>query len=112
MEKKDAVGSLAALAHPVRLEVFRALVVAGQSGLTPGVMSEGLRIPAATLSFHLKELAHSGLVNQERDGRHLIYRAGYERMNALIGYLTENCCQGAACATTEQDAALRLLIVT
>lgn len=105
MEEKDAVVSLAALAHSVRLEVFRALVVAGQSGLTPGVMHEGLGIPPATLSFHLKELAHAGLVSQERDGRHLIYRAAYERMNALIGYLTENCCQGAACATTEAAAA-------
>lgn len=105
MEAKEAVESLAALAHSVRLEVFRALVVAGQNGLTPGVMHEGLGIPPATLSFHLKELAHSGLVTQERDGRHLIYRAAYERMNTLLGYLTENCCQGATCATTETDAA-------
>jgi DNA-binding transcriptional ArsR family regulator len=105
MEQTSAVQALGALAHPVRLEIFRALVVAGPGGLTPGVMHEGLGVPAATLSFHLKELAHAALVTQERDGRHLIYRAAYERMNALLGYLTENCCQGAACATDSADAA-------
>ncbi len=97
MEENDVVRALAALAHPVRLQVFRALVVTGPSGLTPGAMQEGLAVPPATLSFHLKELAHAGLVTQERDGRYLIYRAAFEQMNALIGYLTRNCCQGAAC---------------
>jgi len=97
MEANEVVQGLAALAHPLRLEVFRALVVAGQSGLTPGVIQEALGIPAATLSFHLKELANSGLVTQERASRYLVYRAAYEHMNALLGYLTENCCQGAAC---------------
>ena len=100
MEENDIVRALAALAHPVRLQVFKALVVTGPSGLTPGAMQEGLAIPPATLSFHLKELMHAELVTQERDGRYLIYRAAYERMNALIGYLTENCCQGLACAVT------------
>ncbi|MFL6698677.1 MAG: ArsR/SmtB family transcription factor [Vitreoscilla sp.] len=98
MESEDVVKSLAALAHPLRLQVFRALVVAGEPGLTPGVMQEGLGVPAATLSFHLKELAASGLVTQERASRNLVYRAAYDNMNALLGYLTENCCQGAACA--------------
>ncbi|MDM0044922.1 metalloregulator ArsR/SmtB family transcription factor [Variovorax dokdonensis] len=98
MESKDVVQCLAALAHPVRLEVFRALVVSGQDGLTPGVMQEALGIPPATLSFHLKELVSSGLVTQERASRYLIYRAAYENMNALLGYLTDNCCQGAGCA--------------
>ncbi|MEO8153180.1 MAG: metalloregulator ArsR/SmtB family transcription factor [Rhizobacter sp.] len=97
MEESEAVKSLAALAQPVRLQVFRALVVAGQAGMTPGTMAEGLGVPAATLSFHLKELVHAGLVTQERASRNLIYRAAYERMNALLGYLTENCCQGAEC---------------
>jgi DNA-binding transcriptional ArsR family regulator len=105
MEQTAAVQALGALAHPIRLEIFRALVVAGRSGLTPGVMHEGLGIPPATLSFHLKELAHAGLATQQRDGRHLIYRAAYERMNALVDYLTENCCQGAACRTTDAEAA-------
>lgn len=96
--ESEVVRSLAALAQPVRLRVFRALVVTGQAGLTPSAMAEGLDIPPNTLSFHLKELAHAGLVTQERASRHIIYRAAYERMNALLGYLTENCCEGAACA--------------
>jgi len=97
MEKNEVAKSLAALAHPMRLRVFRALVVVGKDGLTPGTMSEALGLPAATLSFHLKELMHAGLVTQERASRHLIYRAAYGHMNALLGYLTENCCQGAEC---------------
>ncbi|MBU2284906.1 MAG: helix-turn-helix domain-containing protein, partial [Gammaproteobacteria bacterium] len=88
---------LAALAQPVRLRVFRALVVAGPAGLTPGVLSEQLEVAPTSLSFHLKELTHAGLVSQERDGRNLIYRASFDRMNALLGYLTENCCEGQAC---------------
>jgi DNA-binding transcriptional ArsR family regulator len=98
MDEQDVVRSLAALAQPVRLKVFRALVVTGQAGLTPGAMAEGLGIPPNTLSFHLKELAHAGLVTQERASRNIIYRAAYARMNALLGYLTENCCEGAGCA--------------
>jgi len=97
MEEIDVVKSLGALAQPVRLRVYRALVVAGKAGLTPGVMAEGLGVPAATLSFHLKELTFAGLVTQERASRNLIYRAAYDRMNELLGYLTENCCQGAEC---------------
>ncbi len=99
MQEADVVRSLAALAQEVRLRVFRALVVAGQEGLTPGILSEQLGIAPNTLSFHLKELAHAGLVTQERQGRNLIYRAEYQAMNALLAYLTENCCQGAACLT-------------
>jgi DNA-binding transcriptional ArsR family regulator len=98
MQETEAVQAIVALGHPMRLRVFRALVVAGDEGLTPGVMAEGLGIAATALSFHLKELATAGLVTQQRDGRYLIYRAAYERMNGLLGYLTENCCQGAACA--------------
>lgn len=97
MEENDVVRSLTALAQPLRLQVFRALVVVGRQGLTPGTIAEALQIPAATLSFHLKELTHSGLVSQQRDGRHLIYRAEFGRMNALLGYLTANCCQGESC---------------
>ena len=98
MDEQDVVKSLAALAQPVRLQVFRALVVRGQDGLTPGAMAEGLGIPQTTLSFHLKELTNAGLVRQERASRNIIYRAAYERMNALLGYLTDNCCEGAVCA--------------
>ena len=97
MEETDVIKALAALAQPLRLRVFRALVVVGKQGLTPGTMCEALGIPAATLSFHLKELVQAGLVTQERASRHLIYRAAYERMNALLSYLTQNCCQGAEC---------------
>lgn len=91
MHETDVVLSLAALAHPVRLQVFRALVVSGQSGLTPGVMQEGLGIPATTLSFHLKELSNAGLVTTERASRHLVYRAAAARMDDLLGYLASNC---------------------
>lgn len=97
MEETEVVRSLAALAHPSRLQVFRALVVVGQAGLTPGTMAQALAMPAATLSFHLKELVNAGLVAQERAGRNLVYRAAYERMNAVLGYLTAHCCQGAQC---------------
>ncbi|MGY2486380.1 ArsR/SmtB family transcription factor [Cupriavidus sp. CP313] len=98
MEENDVVRSLAALAHGLRLQVFRMLVVAGPGGMTPGAMVERLGVPAATLSFHLKELAHAGLVTQERDGRNLIYRAAFAHMNALLGYLTANCCEGVEAA--------------
>ena len=101
MEEQDVVKSLAALAQPVRLRVFRALVVAGPDGLTPGALTEQLDVPATSLSFHLKELTHAGLVSQERDGRHLIYRASFDHMTDLLGYLTEHCCQGRSCSATE-----------
>ena len=98
MNESDVIRALAALGHPARLQVFRALVITGKAGMTPGVMQEGLDISATALSFHLKELTSAGLVTQERAGRNLIYRAAYEQMNALLGYLTDNCCQGAECA--------------
>ncbi len=99
MEENDVVRSLAALAQPIRLRVFRALVVAGPAGLTPGALTESLEVSGTSLSFHLKELMHAGLVSQERQGRNLVYRAAFEQMNGLLAYLTENCCQGEACAT-------------
>ena len=97
MNDNDIIKALSALAHPVRLTVFRSLVVAGAAGVTPGVMQEALDIPATTLSFHLKELTNAGLVNIERSSRNLVYRAAYDQMNALITHLTDNCCQGASC---------------
>lgn len=105
MESTDVVRSLAALAQPMRLQVFRCLVVAGQEGLTPGALVEAIGVPATSLSFHLKELTHAGLVSQERQGRHLIYRAAFAQMDALLGYLTENCCQGEACTPAESSLA-------
>jgi|SRR6476469_6946468 len=98
MEESQVVKALAALAQPVRLRLFRALVVTGPQGLTPGTMAEGLGVSASALSFHLKELANAGLIRVERSSRNLIYRAEFGHMNALLGYLTENCCEGAACA--------------
>lgn len=107
MEEADAVRSLAALAQPLRLRVFRTLVVAGPEGLTPGALAEQLVVAGNTLSFHLKELTHAGLVTQERQGRNLVYRASFSTMNELLGYLTENCCEGVACSTTDAAASCR-----
>jgi DNA-binding transcriptional ArsR family regulator len=100
MNEKAAVAALAALAQGMRLRVFRALIGAGPQGLTPGALSATLGVPASTLSFHLKELMHAGLVSQQRDGRNLIYRPSIGQMNALLEYLTAHCCQGAACEAT------------
>jgi DNA-binding transcriptional ArsR family regulator len=97
IDESGAVRSLAALAQPYRLRAFRALVVAGPAGLTPGTLANGLGLTPSGLSFHLKELTHAGLVTQERRGRFLIYRAAFAQMNGLLSYLTENCCQGEAC---------------
>ena len=97
MKETDVVRALAALAQAVRLRVFRAVVVAGHEGLTPGAMAEQLAVAPNTLSFHLKELVHAGLIGQERQGRNLIYRASFATMNELLGYLTDHCCQGTPC---------------
>ena len=97
MDENDVVRALVALAQESRLRVFRALVVAGPDGMTPGDLSAQLGYAGTLLSFHLKELAAAGLVTQERQGRNIRNRAAFEQMNALLGYLTENCCQGAAC---------------
>ena len=104
MNESDVVSSLGALAHPARLRVFRALVVAGRQGLTPGSMTDSLGTPSSTLSFHLKELMAAGLVTQERASRNLVYRAAFGRMNDLLGYLTENCCSGGACEISQDTA--------
>jgi DNA-binding transcriptional ArsR family regulator len=103
MENKYVIKALAALAQPNRLQIFRSLVVRGSEGLTPAMMAEALGMPANTLSFHLKELMHADLISQERSGRHLIYRAQYDRMNAVLAYLSQNCCQGQACELTPED---------
>lgn len=97
MNEDQAVAALGALAHAQRLRVFRALVVAGPAGLTPGVLAAELDVARNALSFHLKALAQAQLVTAEQQGRHLIYRAEYGRMNALVAYLTEHCCQGGVC---------------
>ena len=105
MEEQDVIRALAALAAPIRLRAFRTLVIAGPLGLTPGAIGEELGVPGTTLSFHLKELLHAGLLSQTRDGRNLIYRADYARMGGLLAYLTDHCCQGASCLAIPQAAA-------
>jgi ArsR family transcriptional regulator len=104
MEEQQIIRSLAALAQTHRLKVFRLLVVAGQQGLTPGALAEALELPAATLSFHLKELTNAGMVTQERVSRNMVYRAEFDHMNALLAYLTDNCCQGEACLPASTTA--------
>lgn len=107
MEEPEVIRSLLALAQAMRLRVFRALVVAGPGGLTPGALTEALEVPATSLSFHLKELAHAGLISQERQGRHLIYRASFEQMSSLLAYLSEHCCQGQSCVVDQAAPAPR-----
>jgi ArsR family transcriptional regulator, arsenate/arsenite/antimonite-responsive transcriptional repressor len=94
MEKSDAVAALAALAQDNRLEVFRLLVRAGQAGISAGRVAETLGLAPNTLTFHFDRLRHAGLVSVRREGRSIIYTARYETMNALVDYLTENCCRG------------------
>ena len=97
MDERTAVTALAALAQDARLRVFRALVGAGPEGMTPGALAAMLDVPNSTLSFHLKELVHAGLVSTEREGRNLNYRPALMRMNALLAYLTDHCCMGQPC---------------
>lgn len=102
MEDKFVIKALAALAQTNRLQIFRALVVKGNDGLTPAMLAESLGMPANTLSFHLKELMNADLISQERSGRNLIYRAQYDHMNAVLAYLSQNCCQGQACEVSPE----------
>jgi ArsR family transcriptional regulator len=102
MKKPDAVAALAALAQDSRLDVFRLLVEAGPQGLPAGGVAGALKLAPNTLTFHFVRLRDAGLVTVRREGRSMIYAARYDTMNALLAYLTENCCQGAqeACAPT------------
>jgi ArsR family transcriptional regulator, arsenate/arsenite/antimonite-responsive transcriptional repressor len=94
MEILNTVLALSALAQEHRLEVFRLLVQAGKNGVPAGKIGEQLDIPLSTLSFHLNQLKQAGLIRCRREGRTLFYSAHYASMNALMAYLTENCCQG------------------
>lgn len=98
MESILAVAALAALAHEGRLAIYRLLVEAGPDGMSVSGIGAKLDMPGATLSFHLNQLKHAGLVRVRRDGRQLIQTADFTRMNALLAYLTENCCGGHSCA--------------
>ncbi|MFK7909737.1 MAG: ArsR/SmtB family transcription factor [Akkermansiaceae bacterium] len=94
MELNEAADALSALAQPNRLEVFRLLVRCGEQGICAGDIAGQLRIAKPTLSFHLKELSHAGLIISERDGRSIIYRLNIQGMSSLMQFLTEDCCQG------------------
>ncbi|WP_448206004.1 ArsR/SmtB family transcription factor [Azospirillum sp. sgz302134] len=102
MEKKAVLSALAALSQETRLDIFRLLVQAGPEGLAAGAIAESLGVAPATLSFHLSNLSHAGLIAQRRESRSLIYSADYDRMNALMAFMTENCCgrpvNAAVCA--------------
>lgn len=97
MNTLDAVDSLRALAHQTRLAAYRALVEAGPQGMAVGELRGALALPAATLTAHLNQLRSAGLVTDEREGRVIRIRADFDRMNDLVGFLTENCCGGKPC---------------
>ena len=104
MEKTDAVAALSALAQDNRLDVFRLLVQAGREGMAAGAVAEALGLAPNTLTFHFDRLRIADLVMVRREGRSMIYAARYETMNALLNFLTENCCKGAPCAPNGQRA--------
>jgi DNA-binding transcriptional ArsR family regulator len=98
MEKRKALSALAGLSQESRLDIFRLLVERGPEGMSAGAIGERLGVPNATLSFHLKELSHAGLVTGRQAGRFIYYSPNFATVNALVDYLTENCCKGASCA--------------
>jgi ArsR family transcriptional regulator len=107
MNSNLVVRALSALAHESRLAIFRALVVAGPSGLPAGEIAQHLGISPSSLSFHLKDLSHAELVTSRQEGRFVFYTANFDAMNGLIGFLTENCCEGAACVVSDSPDCYR-----
>lgn len=107
MEKTDAVAALAALAQDNRLDVFRLLVQAGPEGMPAGAVADQLDLAPNTLTFHFDRLRMAGLVTVRREGRSMIYAAQFDTMNALVTFLTENCCAGAPCAPAAQCKPVR-----
>ncbi len=97
MKTAEVIAALAALAHEHRLAIYRALVEQGPNGLPAGQIAEDVGLIPSSLTFHLQHLVRAGLITQRREGRQLIYAASFSVMNELIGYLTENCCEGSAC---------------
>ena len=108
MKIDTAVELLAALAHGHRLRVFRRLVEAGEEGLSAGALAQHVGVPAATLSFHLKELAQAGLISARADRQFIFYRANFKLMTDLVGHLTDNCCGGRDCGVPQTGAKVRL----
>jgi ArsR family transcriptional regulator len=104
MDNKEAVLALAALAQESRLAAYRLLVQAGPDGLAASKIAEALGIAPSSLSFHLKELTHANLVVPRQEGRFVIYAAQFDAMNALLGFLTQNCCGGNPCATSSPSS--------
>ena len=98
MTQREVLAGLGALAQETRLAIYRLLVKLGPRGLAAGAIADALGVPDSSLSFHLQQLMHAGLITQERQSRQLIYSTNFDRMNALVGYLTENCCGGQSCA--------------
>lgn len=101
MNTPEAIAALGSLAQEHRLAIFRLLVRAGAEGMPAGAIAESLGVPNSSLSFHLAHLNRAGLINQQRRSRSLIYSADYAAMNGLVGFLTENCCAGSACAPAD-----------
>lgn len=102
MNSETIINALGALAQEHRLAAFRLLVQAGTEGLAAGAIADRLSVPASSMSFHLAQLGHAGLVSQRRESRSIIYTADYVAMNRLMGYLTENCCAGVGCTTATE----------
>ena len=107
METSEAIEALSALAQETRLRVYRLLVEAGPQGLSAGRIGDDLDLPPATLSFHLAHLVRAGLAQSRQDGRFIIYSADFQNMNALVGYLTENCCGGQSCAPSVKPIVMK-----
>lgn len=105
MKQDDAIAALGALAHDHRLSVFRLLVQAGPEGMAAGEIARQLGLPNSSLSFHLAQLQQAGILNQRREGRSLIYSADYAGMDALMAFLTDNCCGGEECGTRPANLA-------
>jgi len=102
MKPTETVEALAALAHEHRLAIYRRLVQKGPEGMAAGEIAEALDMPASSLSFHLAHMRRAGVIVQRRESRSLIYSADFDKMNELVGYLTENCCGGRSCAPAAQ----------
>jgi DNA-binding transcriptional ArsR family regulator len=107
MELSAAIEALSALAQESRLSVYRLLVGAGPEGRSAGRIGEALKLPPATLSFHLSHLTRAGLTQSRQEGRYVFYSADFQNMNALVGYLTENCCGGGSCAPIAAKVTLK-----